>query len=304
MFINNYSVRYIDLNSEKHKTNNQDFVKLPSAFLPDIISKGQVRRMSSASRNAISMCHELWPLGNQYKPFSFHIGTGLAMIQDTEKFLHALIAHKEEGVSPTQFIQSTHNTIGGQLALLYNSHAHNMTFSQGITSYIDAYKDAQYMANDFPNEDILCGAIDEINELAVEIYTAQNIHEDKIYTEGGAFFHLRKNANDDSVIEILNFQQISREELFKFLTSFEKNKLTDFIFFGNAWLKHKENINKEAIVGEKEIGFNASTWAIQKALACDLLIKSKKNQLIYLGAINENYFILHLKKCRSEDLIT
>src|SRR5690625_5362475 len=76
MFINNYSVRYIDLNSEEHKTNNQDFVKLPSAFLPDIISKGQVRRMSSASRNAISMCHELWPLGNQYKPFSFHIGTG------------------------------------------------------------------------------------------------------------------------------------------------------------------------------------------------------------------------------------
>lgn len=304
MFINNYSVRYIDLNSEEHKTNNQDFIKLPSAFLPDIISKGQVRRMSSASRNAISMCHELWPLGNQHKPFSFHIGTGLAMIQDTEKFLHAIIAYNEESVSPTQFIQSTHNTIGGQLALLYNSHAHNMTFSQGITSYLDAYKDAQYMANDFPNEDILCGAIDEINELAGKIYKAQNTQLNNIYTEGGAFFHLRKNANNDSIIEILNFNHISKDELFKFLTNLKKNKLSDFIFYGKAWSNYKENIDKEAINNEKEIGFNASTWAIQKALACDLLIKSKKNQLIYLGTINENYFILHLKKCRNENLIT
>lgn len=296
MFINNFSVRYIDLDADDNNSNNENFIKITNILLPNTISKGQARRMSNASKNAISMCHELWPFDQEKTPFSFHIGTGLAMIQDTEKFLHTLIAFKEESVSPTQFIQSTHNTIGGQLALLYNSNAHNITFSQGLNSYLDAYKDAEYRAKEFPDADILCGSIDEINELATAIYKEQNMKKSYIYTEGGAFFHLRKEANKQSKIEILCIDKFSKNTLKTFISDLDKNHFADMIFYGNNWLDFKENIGNEHIISEKNIGYNASIWAIQKAIACDLLLKSKKNQLIYLSNLNENYIILHLKK--------
>ena len=44
--------------------------------------------------------------------------TGLGCLADTEKFIESIVANNERLLNPTPFIQSTFNTVGGQLALL------------------------------------------------------------------------------------------------------------------------------------------------------------------------------------------
>ena len=51
-------------------------------------------------------------------PDAIITGTGLGCLEDTEKFLTAMVTNKEEFLTPTSFIQSTHNTVSAQIALL------------------------------------------------------------------------------------------------------------------------------------------------------------------------------------------
>ena len=44
-------------------------------------------------------------------------GTGMGCVRDSEKFVGAIIDNDEQYLTPTSFIQSTHNTVGGQIAL-------------------------------------------------------------------------------------------------------------------------------------------------------------------------------------------
>ena len=65
-------------------------------------------------------------------------GTGQGCLQDSEKFLTAMIAQDEEYLTPTSFIQSTHNTVAAQIALQLQCHAYNFTYVQGGSSFESA----------------------------------------------------------------------------------------------------------------------------------------------------------------------
>src|SRR5690606_23802730 len=54
-------------------------------------------------------------------------GTGMGCVIDSEKFVSAIIDNKEEFLTPTSFIQSTHNTVGGQIALGMGCKGYNFT---------------------------------------------------------------------------------------------------------------------------------------------------------------------------------
>lgn len=89
-------------------------------------------------------------------------GTGLGCIDNTEKFLHAIIDNDEECLPPTAFMQSTHNTISSQIALYLKCHGYNCTYShRGISfesSLLDAF--AQMQAGDIHTA--LVGGHDEM----------------------------------------------------------------------------------------------------------------------------------------------
>ena len=46
-------------------------------------------------------------------------GTGMGCYEDTDKFLRSMLDNKEQLLTPTAFIQSTHNTVAGQIALIF-----------------------------------------------------------------------------------------------------------------------------------------------------------------------------------------
>jgi len=97
-------------------------------------------------------------------PDAIITGTGLGCIEDTEKFLTSMIKNNEEFLTPTSFIQSTHNTVAGQIALLLKCHSYNFTYVHRGISFESALIDAitQMQLGNFSN--VLAGGTDELTD--------------------------------------------------------------------------------------------------------------------------------------------
>src|SRR5690554_7823437 len=89
-------------------------------------------------------------------------GTGMGCIQDSEKFLEKMIDFNEEYLTPTSFIQSTHNTVSGQIALKLKCNAYNFTYVNTGGSFPSAVLDGLRQRKDDGNTNMLIGCSDEI----------------------------------------------------------------------------------------------------------------------------------------------
>ena len=133
-------------------------------------------------------------------------GTGLGFQADTEKFLTNIFGNEEGLVSPTQFIQSTHNGISGKIALLLNCEKYNFTYVNRGASFECALLDGMMQIEEEANN-ILIGGFDELTENFLNItnrmrlWKNRDIHQldllknDDIGSmpgEGAAFFMLGK----------------------------------------------------------------------------------------------------------------
>lgn len=98
------------------------------------------RRMGKLLKRAVATAVEA--LGNHHLPDAIITGTGLGCIANTEKFLTAMLDNDEEFLQPTFFMQSTHNTIGSQVALHLKCHGYNSTYSHRGTSFDSSLFDA------------------------------------------------------------------------------------------------------------------------------------------------------------------
>jgi 3-oxoacyl-(acyl-carrier-protein) synthase len=144
-------------------------------------------------------------------PDAIITGTGLGCMEDTEKFLISMIKNNEEFLTPTSFIQSTHNTVAGQIALLLQCHGYNYTYVHRGISFESALIDAvtQIKLGEFTNA--LVGGSDELtaNSFAITArlgYWKQkpvnslNLLEDSqrgsIAGEGASFLFLANQRND------------------------------------------------------------------------------------------------------------
>ena len=123
---------------------------LPSAVFnepidPDykqFISPAEARRMGRLLKRAVAASLDTLQKGNCTNPDAIITGTGLGCVENTEKFLNALIDNDEQCLPPTPFMQSTHNTISSQVALKLQCHGYNSTYSHRGTSFDSALLDA------------------------------------------------------------------------------------------------------------------------------------------------------------------
>ena len=98
------------------------------------------------------------------------VGTGLGCVGDSGKFLTSLITYNETLLSPTSFIQSTHNTIAGSIALNLKIHQYNLTYSERIFSFEWSLLDALMQINESEdNLRFLVGSADEMTKNTFEI---------------------------------------------------------------------------------------------------------------------------------------
>lgn len=155
---------------------------------------------------------------NQYDLIS--TGTGFGCLQDSELFLKNIVESDEGVVSPTPFIQSTHNTVSGIIALQLKCHAPNNTFSQKGFSFESALLEALMFAEDeVDSQHYLVGSFDEISDYSYALMARFNIFKkagassldmlqnengEGVYAgEGAAFFSLSKNNTAQSIASLI-----------------------------------------------------------------------------------------------------
>lgn len=170
-------------------------------------------------------------------------GTGMGCLKDSELFLSAIIDNNEQFLTPTSFIQSTHNTVGGQIALGLQCKGYNFTYVHASISFESAVLDAKLMLECNEANTILVGGIDEIGDYTYGLHKLINhIKKDKIsssdvlhsktegtiFSEGANFFVLSNTKQDYSYAQIVAISTYN---------TLAKTKISDI---ANAFLKEND----------------------------------------------------------------
>lgn len=230
-----------------------------SVINPDykaFISPGAIRRMAKGVKMGVAASQFALEDAGVQMPDAIITGTGMGCIQDSEKFLKSIIDNKEQYLTPTSFIQSTHNTVGGQIALNMQCKGYNFTYVNGAVSLESALLDAKMQIETGEASTILAGGVDETSEHTISLYELMHLIKNKneapfdvltpkskgvVLSEGAGFFVLenKKTQNSYAVFEDIQIQnQLSEKELSGFISGFlNRNKLTveeiDAIALGN-----------------------------------------------------------------------
>ena len=167
-------------------------------------------------------------------------GTGMGCLRDSEKFVSAIIDNNEEYLTPTSFIQSTHNTVGGQIALGLGCKGYNFTYVHSSISFESALLDAKMQLELDEASSILVGGVDELADHTVAIHKAIN-HvkpetvsiesllssgtEGAVFSEGANFFVLSNEKSETSYAELIavdTFNTLQKSELLESVKAFLK----------------------------------------------------------------------------------
>ena len=109
-------------------------------------------------------------------PGAIITGTAYGCIEDTVTFLTRMIEMQEEMLPPTSFIQSTHNTVAAQIALMLQCHNYNNTFVHKGVSFENALIDAMMLLNEGDANNILVGGTDEMTDTAHKILSRLGLY--------------------------------------------------------------------------------------------------------------------------------
>jgi 3-oxoacyl-[acyl-carrier-protein] synthase II len=126
------------------------------------IDSKQIRRMSRVIKMGVAAAMDCLKAAGIQQPGAFVTGTAYGCLADTEAFLSRMVSFNEELLSPTSFIQSTHNTVGAQIALMLQCHNYNNTFVHRGFSFENALSDASLLLAEKEADNVLVGAVDEI----------------------------------------------------------------------------------------------------------------------------------------------
>lgn len=143
----------------------------------DIIDPKLSRRMSRIIKMSVASALTCLKDAAIDSPDAIVTGTAYGCLEDTGIFLTNVILHGEEPVTPIAFVQSTHNTIGAQIALLINCHQYNNTFVSGGVSFENALTDTLMLLAETDNANVLVGAMDEITDMSHTILSRMGLYK-------------------------------------------------------------------------------------------------------------------------------
>lgn len=191
-----------------------------NAIEPDyknILDIKQMRRMSRIIRIGLAAATKALKEADKENADAIITGTAYGCMQDSESFLKKIVEQDEELLSPTAFIQSTHNTVGAQIALTLKCYNYNNTFVHRGFSFEHALTDAMLMLNENEAKNILAGSADEMTDFTFSILKRFGLYKQlpicnfnlynsttkgSICGEGAAFFLLSNEYADDAYAQL------------------------------------------------------------------------------------------------------
>jgi len=191
-----------------------------SAIEPDYkeyIDPKLIRRMSHIIKMGVAAAKDCLNQSHIEMPGAIITGTALGCIGDTVAFLTRMVELNEEMLPPTAFIQSTHNTVAAQIALMLQCHQYNNTFVHKGISFESALFDAIMLLNEQEADNILVGGTEEMVDTSFKVLTRLGLYKrwplsnlalfstetsGTIGGEGAAFFLLTDKPSTDNLAEL------------------------------------------------------------------------------------------------------
>lgn len=213
-----------------------------AAIEPDysqFIDAKNIRRMSRIIKLGMGAATIALRQAGINVPDAIITGTGYGCLEDTGTFLAKMIENNEVALNPTPFIQSTHNTIGSQIALLLQCQGYNQTYAHGAFSFESALLDALIQSEEDPHKNILIGGIDEITNVSHTIQKRFGIFKDVSNGEGSAFMVVNGEPENSvaSIISVATFYKPAKKEIATHIQSIEKK--IDLVLLGGD---HEETL--------------------------------------------------------------
>jgi 3-oxoacyl-(acyl-carrier-protein) synthase len=182
-----------------------------------ILDPKLIRRMSHIIKMGVAAAMECLKDAGVDNPDAIITGTAYGCLADTESFLTKMVENKEELLTPTAFIQSTHNTVGAQIALMLKCHNYNNTIVHRGFSFENSLLDAISLIQDGEASNALVGGVDEITNASHAILSRFGLYRNgpvssndilmsesrgTIAGEGAAFFLLSEDMSDKNYAEL------------------------------------------------------------------------------------------------------
>ncbi len=202
-----------------HKPAEYQFNRL-TCIEPDYSGKLDpklIRRMSRIIKMGVAAAMECLHEAGVQNPDAIITGTAYGCLADTESFLTKMVENKEELLTPTAFIQSTHNTVAAQVALMIKCHNYNNTIVHRGFSFENALLDAVSLIQEGDASVALVGGVDEITGTSHDILSRFGLYRNNpvynldifkspargtINGEGAAFFCLSGQASGSDYAKI------------------------------------------------------------------------------------------------------
>jgi hypothetical protein len=210
---------------EAELNKNDTILPLKAPVYKDFIPPVAIRRMAKGVKNGIVASTLALREANLETVDAIITGTGMGCIEDSEKFLKAILDNDEQFLTPTSFIQSTHNTVGGQIALGMQCKAYNLTYVNGAVSFESALFDAKMMIEEEDASSILVGGIDETADYTMSLFRLAGFIKKEnegpysvlgsttrgaVLGEGATFFVLENEIKENTIAEVLDIEIINK----------------------------------------------------------------------------------------------
>ncbi len=201
----------IDLKTLRLSDNSQ--LKALEPEYPDIPLR-VLRRMGKAVRIAVGSAAPL--VASNPDLAGITLGTANGGFENCIQFLRQVVEYEEGMLTPTNFVQSTPNTITANIGMNSKNKGHNSTHVQRGLSFEMALIDAMMLTSENPGSKYLLGGVDEISPSNYHVeakggwHKPHDITNDRLYTnqhqgtisgEGSAMFVVN-NEREDALAKV------------------------------------------------------------------------------------------------------
>lgn len=193
----------------------------------DYLNPTLARRMGRIIKMSIAASSICFKDSGVAMPDAIMTGTALGCLEDTEKFLLAIIENDEQFLTPTSFVQSTHNTVSAQIALQLKCMNYNFTYVHKGFSFESAVLDGLMTIAEGNGNNVLVGGHDEMTDKYYRVCDRVNYWKKEdistmeliksktngsIAGEGAAFFMLSNEVSDKNYAKLRSLKMIYKPE--------------------------------------------------------------------------------------------
>lgn len=263
------------------------------------IDPKQIRRMSRIIRMGVAAAMECLQEAGCKVPDAIVTGTAYGCLEDTNSFLSKMVEFNEELLTPTAFIQSTHNTIGAQIGLLLQCNNYNNAFVHRGFSFESALLDGIMLLKENEATNVLVGAIDEITNTSHTILNRLGLYKQgpvsnldiyktkskgTIAGEGASFFLLANEASatdyakldglhtfykpggiseiEKQILSFVEEHSVSMADIDLIITGKNGNDAEDGVYdkLAQTVFKNKDSLNYKYLCGEYPTAAAFAMW--------------------------------------------